>query len=154
MTGMSVRIALERPPFQDEIVPTHAAVETLSEGAADFTEGPAAGPDGRIYFSDRESRVFAYDLNDTGTVGGRHLLVDLGDLGHPDGMTVDVEGFLSVAVASRPARIAMPAVVTNVEFGRGADGNLLYVAAGSGLYSIRLARRGFRWPDRSAAASI
>lgn len=85
-------------------------------------------------------------------------------------MTVDAEGFLCVAIASghepqilvlspegqAVARIPVPAVPTNVEFGRGADRTLLYITAGAGLYRIRLTRAGFHWPNRQpgAAATI
>ena len=45
---------------QDAIVPDGAKLEKLwSEGS--FTEGPAFGPDGRIYFSDIGNRIMAYD---------------------------------------------------------------------------------------------
>jgi gluconolactonase len=133
----------------------------VSSADAGTLDGPGTGG---LPLPDGESRVLAYDLDDRGTASGRRLLVDLRSMGHPDGMTLDEEGFLYVAVASRhepqilvlspegsaAARIAMPAVPTNVEFGRGPDRNLLYVTAGSGLYRIRLARAGFRWPDRPA----
>lgn len=42
----------ERLPLQDEIVLSGSAVEMLFDGAADFTEGVAAGHDRLIYFSD------------------------------------------------------------------------------------------------------
>jgi gluconolactonase len=45
---------------ENPIVPEGAELEKLwSEGA--FTEGPAYGPDGRIYFSDIGNRILAYD---------------------------------------------------------------------------------------------
>lgn len=132
---------------------------TLYVSSADGGTLDSAGS-GDVPLPDRESRVFAYDLDAAGNAGGRRLMADTVALGHPDGMTIDQQGFLYVAVASRhapqilvlapdgiaAARIPVPAAPTNVEFGRGPDRNFLYITAGAGLYRVRLARNGFHRP--------
>ncbi len=44
----------------DPIVPDDARLEKVW-GGGEFTEGPAYGPDGRVYFSDIGNRILAYD---------------------------------------------------------------------------------------------
>lgn len=75
----------------------------------------------------------------------------------PDGITVDKEGNLYAAVRdeSDPAvwifhsngepvdAIRMPEVPSNVEFGRGAEKNILYITAGQSLYKIKTLKTGF-----------
>ncbi len=62
------------------------------------SNGPAFSPDGKTaYFADSYvRRIFRYDLDpETGAVGPRRAFVTVPDEdGFPDGMTVDVEGFL------------------------------------------------------------
>src|SRR5205807_10054447 len=45
---------------EKEFVAAGAKLEKLW-GEGEFTEGPAQGPDGRIYFSDIGNRILAYD---------------------------------------------------------------------------------------------
>jgi gluconolactonase len=105
--------------------------------------------------------IYAYPLNGSGPLGPRAVFADLADVGQPDGMTVDTAGNLYVALARprpgvvvfapdgrRLALIPMAAPVTNVEFGRGTARRLLYIAAGRGLYRIRLRAEGFRFAPR------
>jgi gluconolactonase len=113
-------------------------------------------------FPDRETRVFAYDLDGAGRPGRRRVLADYA-AGGADGMTVDTEGFLYVTVRSPDAAgiyvyapdgtlaamVPTPELPTNVEFGRDDQANLLYVTAGVGLYRIPLNRRGFHLPHQS-----
>jgi gluconolactonase len=102
--------------------------------------------------------ILAYDLNADGSARFRKQLVDLAGRGYADGLTVDRAGNiycgcgpLGVRVFSPEgeeiAAIPIPAETTNVEFGRGADKNLLYVTAGKGLYRIRLNAEGFHPAD-------
>ena len=80
-------------------------------------------------------------------------------------MTVDVDGNLYIAVRSEAApgvHIYTPQgkelayistgkeLPTNVAFGYGDDGNLLYLTSGKSLYSIRLAKKGYRLPPVKA----
>ena len=116
-------------------------------------------------FADRETRVFAYDLDGSGRPARRRIFVDYRG-GGPDGMTVDTAGFLYVTVRSPDAAgvyvyapdgtpaamIPTPELPTNVEFGRDDQANLLYVTAGRGLFRIRLNRRGFQLPSRRGTA--
>jgi gluconolactonase len=54
LVGLSLHAA------DEAIVPAGAKLEKLW-GEGEFTEGPAQGPDGRIYFSDIGNRILAYD---------------------------------------------------------------------------------------------
>lgn len=79
----------------------------------------------------------------------------------PDGITVDAEGNLYAAVRdeSDPAiwifrnngesveAIRMPEVPSNVEFGQGAEKNILYITAGQSLYKIKTRKTGFHIGD-------
>jgi gluconolactonase len=102
--------------------------------------------------------ILAYDLHEDGTARFRKQIVDLAGRGYADGLAVDRAGNvycgcgpLGVRVFSPDgeeiAAIPVPAETTNVEFGRGADKNLLYITAGKGLYRIRLSAEGFHPAD-------
>lgn len=53
-------VGVFRPIAQDRIVPPGARLEVVwADG--DFTEGPAPGPDGAIYFSDIGNRILRFD---------------------------------------------------------------------------------------------
>jgi len=107
----------------------------------------------------------AYDLSPEGTVSNRRMLIDYLPNDGGDGMTVDVDGNLYIAVRSEAApgvHIYTPQgkelayistgkeLPTNVAFGYGDDGNLLYLTSGKSLYSIRLAKKGYRLPPVKA----
>jgi gluconolactonase len=79
-----------------------------------------------------------------------------------DGMTVDVDGNLYIAVRSEAAPgvyVYSPdgkqlgyistgkELPTNVAFGYGSDGNLLYVTSGKSLYAIRMVKKGYHLPS-------
>ena len=103
-------------------------------------------PDGALlYFADSPTRridVFDYDL-DTGTVRDRRLFADLSSApGNPDGLTVDEEGRLWVAIVRGGCllcldplghveeTIALPvSFVTSCAFG-GDDLSQLYITSG------------------------
>jgi gluconolactonase len=106
------------------------------------------------------SGVHAYDLLTDGSVRYRKQLVALPVTRWGDGMTVDTDGNLYVAVSSTaPAengvyvfspegqqltKLATPEGAINLDFGRGAEARTLYVACEHGLYRIRLLRSGYR----------
>ena len=61
------------------------------------SNGPCWSPDNRIfYFTDSRAQIiWAYDFDlDSGTISNRRVLNDTKDFGHPDGATIDAEGFL------------------------------------------------------------
>jgi gluconolactonase len=104
--------------------------------------------------------LMAYDLAGDGTAKFRKTLVDYAPFDGPDGLTVDKHGNLYVAVRAenRPGIYVYSSegkeldyikteVPTNVGFGRGKDGNLLYITAGSSLYRIRLNCEGYHLPE-------
>lgn len=103
--------------------------------------------------------LMAYDLADDGTAKFRKTLVDYAPFDGPDGLVVDKQGNLYVAVRAenRPGicvyspdgkelAYIKTEVPTNVGFGRGADAKLLYITAGTSLFRIRLNREGYQLP--------
>ena len=107
--------------------------------------------------------VHAYDLLSDGSLRYRKELITFIER-WGDGMTVDEDGNLYVAISAVEAKnngiyvfspkgeqIAMlptPEGAVNVDFGRGADSNVLYVACEHGLYKIRLQHSGYRPTSR------
>jgi len=104
--------------------------------------------------------LLAYDLAADGTAKFRKVLVDYAPFDGPDGLVVDQDGNLYVAVRAenRPGICVyspegkelayIPTEVpTNVGFGRGKDANLLYITAGASLYRIRVNRSGYHLPS-------
>ena len=105
--------------------------------------------------------LMAYDLLADGTATFRKTLVDYAPYDGPDGLVVDKDGNLYVAVRAenRPGiyvyspegkelAYIKTEVPTNVGFGRGAEAKTLYITAGSSLYRIRLNREGYHLPPR------
>ena len=103
--------------------------------------------------------LMAYDLAADGTAKFRKTLVDYAPFDGPDGLVMDKQGNLYVAVRAenRPGicvyspegkelAYIKTEVPTNVGFGRGDDSKLLYITAGSSLYRIRLNREGYQLP--------
>ncbi len=103
--------------------------------------------------------LLAYDLDGDGRAKFRRVLVDYYPQDGPDGLTVDTDGNIYVAVRdlARPGiGIYSPEgeelgyisteVPTNVGFGRGRDSNLLYITAGRSVYRIRLNAEGYHLP--------
>src|SRR5215218_7554376 len=97
----------------------------------------------------------AYDLADDGTAKFRKTLVDYAPQDGPDGLVVDKNGNLYVAVrdTTRPGICVYSPegkeigyikteVPTNVGFGRGDSANVLYITAGKSLYRIKLDAEG------------
>ncbi len=105
--------------------------------------------------------LMAYDLSPDGKASFRKTLVDYSPFDGPDGLVVDKDGNLYVAVRAenRPGIYAYSPegkelayikteVPTNVGFGRGIEAKTLYITAGSSLYRIRLNREGYHLPLR------
>ncbi|MBV8617013.1 MAG: SMP-30/gluconolactonase/LRE family protein [Acetobacteraceae bacterium] len=126
-------------------------------GAHDFLEQGETSQKGLM-------GCLAYDLSPDGTVSNRREIIDWLPNDGGDGMTVDTEGNLYIAVRSEAApgvyvytpqgkQLAyIPTgkeLPTNVAFGYGDDGNVLYLASGKSLYTIRLAKRGYHLPART-----
>jgi gluconolactonase len=115
-------------------------------------------------------KVYAFPLGEDGRVNGsRKTLVDFGTENGCDGMRVDTQGNLYLAIRSlaRPGILVIdPAgkelaflptgptnqsglfedwkgIPSNVEFGVGDDGHNLYVTIDKSLYRIRVKTRGF-----------
>jgi gluconolactonase len=103
--------------------------------------------------------LFAYDLSADGTASNRRTLVDYYPEDGPDGLVVDREGNLYVAVRNekRPGIYVyspegkelgyIPTEIpTNVGFGRGEESKTLYITAGKSLYRIKLGKEGYQLP--------
>jgi len=65
-----------------------------------ITNGPAVSPDGRtLYHTDTlDKRVYAFDLRPDGSLANKRLYAEITDGGHPDGMAIDAEGHVWIAV--------------------------------------------------------
>ncbi|MCC6396948.1 MAG: SMP-30/gluconolactonase/LRE family protein [Bacteroidetes bacterium] len=114
-----------------------------------FDEGETENPPLRP----KHMAVYAYALTRSGTIASRKVLLDFGSRDGPDGMTVDPEGNLYVAVRdeTRPGVgvydpqgseigfIALPEIPSNVVFDRPPYAGRLYITAGRGLYRLRIA---------------
>jgi len=118
-------------------------------------------PENTVYHKGRMA-LLAYDLSEAGTASFREVLVDYSPQDGPDGLTVDVEGNLYVAVrdltrhgiyvytprGKELAYIPTPQVPTNVGFGRGQESNTLYITAESDLLRIKVKKKGYQLPPR------
>ncbi len=65
-----------------------------------ITNGPTASPDGRtLYHTDTLQRVvYAFDLDDDGRLERKRVFTSIEGTGYPDGMAVDEEGCVWVAL--------------------------------------------------------
>jgi gluconolactonase len=100
--------------------------------------------------------IFIYDLDENGDVSNRKLFIDYSDEYGPDGMTVDKNGNLYVALRdeSDPGiyiynpnaelidKISLSEVPSNVTFGKNEDKNCLFITAGGSLYKIKVHSEG------------
>ncbi|WP_075791584.1 SMP-30/gluconolactonase/LRE family protein [Massilia putida] len=75
------------------------SVVRMDEGYI-ITNGPAVSPDGRtLYHTDTlDKRVYAFDLAEDGSLSNKRLFAEITDGGWPDGMAVDAEGHVWIAV--------------------------------------------------------
>lgn len=89
----------ERAPTGTLYCYDRAGARPVDQGYV-ITNGPAASPDGAtLYHTDTlGKRIYAFDLAPDGTLAGKRTFVEHGGSGHPDGMAVDSDGFLWVAV--------------------------------------------------------
>jgi gluconolactonase len=106
--------------------------------------------------------LLAYDLSPEGTATFRKTLVDYAPQDGPDGMVVDAEGNLWVAVRDEAqqgvhvytpegeelAYVKTPDKPTNVAFGRGKTSKTLYITAENCLYSIQTMKEGYHLPQK------
>ena len=118
-------------------------------------------PEGTVFHKGRMA-LLAYDLFEDGSASFREVLVDYSPQDGPDGLTVDVEGNLYVAVrditrygiyvyspeGKELTYIPTPTVPTNVGFGRGTASNILYITGESNLYRIMVNKKGYQLPPR------
>jgi gluconolactonase len=103
-----------------------------------------------------QTDIIIYDLDENGKVSNKKLFIDYpGEFG-PDGMTVDKDGNLYVALrdetnpgiyiynpsAELIDKITLPEVPSNVTFGKGKDKNCLFITAGGSLYKIKVLSEG------------
>ncbi|WP_227270873.1 SMP-30/gluconolactonase/LRE family protein [Roseobacter weihaiensis] len=107
--------------------------------------------------------IWAFDINDDGSVGNRREFVSFFPQEGADGLIADVDGNLYVTsrgerkgvVVFAPdgtelAYISTGAVKpTNVGFGRGDDSNVLYITAGTNVYKVRVSKDGYQLPSPS-----
>jgi sugar lactone lactonase YvrE len=65
-----------------------------------ITNGPTVSADGRtLYHTDTlDKRVYAFDLAEDGSLSNKRLFAEITDGGWPDGMAVDAEGHVWIAV--------------------------------------------------------
>lgn len=125
-----------------------------------------------------EMKIYAFDLGDDGSVGTRRVLVDFGELKGCDGMCVDRQGnvYLAVRDASRPGVMVVdpdgrevafiptgppdqdPLTVvglpSNVVFGIGQEASRLYITVDTSLYRIGMNSRGYHVQYDEAAGGI
>ena len=114
-------------------------------------------------------KIYSFPLAADGTVGKRRTIVDFGEEKGCDGMTVDTQGniYLTIRCKRRPGvlvidpegkqvahiptgpanqtpppKSATVGLPSNVEFGRGAGANYLYITVDKSLYRIRLKVKG------------
>ena len=106
--------------------------------------------------------LLAYDLSPDGTATFREILVDYAPEHGPDGVEVDVEGNLYVAVRDATrfgicvyapdgkelGYIKTPELPTNVAFGRGESSKMLYITAGGSLLRIQVGKDGYHLPQK------
>ena len=104
--------------------------------------------------------LMAYDLSADGSARFRKTLVDYHPQDGPDGLVLDREGNLYVAVraANRPGiyvyspegkeldYVPTPDLPTNVGFGRGEESKTLYITAGGNLHRVRTIKEGYQLP--------
>jgi gluconolactonase len=101
--------------------------------------------------------VAAYDLLTDGSARFRKVLITFPDAAGPDGMELDVQGNLYVAIrdeinprvgvyspgGAALGMIPLPEVPSNVAFGRNADAKTLYITAGGSLYRTTVQNEGY-----------
>jgi gluconolactonase len=112
--------------------------------------------------------LLAFDVDTAGSVSFREVLVRYGSDQGPDGMAMDVEGNVWVAVHSSTGRtgvavyrpngeeaafIPTPEPAKNLAFGRGIARRTLYITAGQSLYRIQVLLDGYELPRPNERAN-
>lgn len=102
-----------------------------------------------------EGALFAFDLKEDGSLRFRSKLIDFGNSIAPDGLAVDAEGNLYIALGSRVAvydaygtkltEIKCPQA-TNLCFGNGQYSKTLFIAGGKSIYMVETSKEGFTYP--------
>jgi len=100
--------------------------------------------------------ILAYDLSVDGQVKFRMVLVRLPPTQQPDGIAVDTDGNLYVAMfagrtgvavydstGKEVAYVDLPEPTTNVKFGLGPSSNVLYITSANALYRLPVNRQGY-----------
>jgi gluconolactonase len=127
------------------------------ETTAKKPNGLVVSPDGEtLYVADNgpdRRALLAVDLDDDGNASNPRVLVDFGEEGGVDGMTVTTDGRIVAATSKgvavfapdgeHLALIPTPEPAANVEFG-GDDSQILYIMAGKSLYRIETNMTGHR----------
>jgi len=73
---------------------------TAADSGYIITNGPAVNPDGRtLYHTDTlDKTVYAFDLAQDGALSNKRIFVSINGGGHPDGMAVDADGHVWIAL--------------------------------------------------------
>ena len=115
-----------------------------------------------LLFHKGRMALLAYNLSPEGTATFRKTLVDYYPQDGPDGLVVDAEGNLYVAVRdqTRPGiyvyspegkeldYLRTPDLPTNVGFGRGKELKTLYITSGDKLQRVRTRKAGYHLPSQ------
>ena len=139
------------------ISPNQKRLYVTNHDRGRLVTNPETGKKVRV---DRHEEIRVYKLRENGRAKFQKVLIDFKNKAGVDGLVVDEEGNLWVAVQSktdpgiyayRPdgtekARIPTPRP-TNVGFGRGEDSNMLYITAANSLYRIRVNKHGYQLPQ-------
>ncbi len=137
-------------------------VGSLDFGANDFLPESTPTVPGAM-------QLFAYPLRADGSLGDRRVLIDFAPGSGPDGITVDRDGNLYLAVPDDDpqkqgirivssmgkdlAFIPVPESPTNVKFGRGAGMRTLFITASESVFRIEVRREGFHPGAKRASGS-
>ena len=147
-------------PFQGVYKVSPDGKITLLDKDLKAPNGIAFSPDEKILYVDDtiDMKWWAYDVQKDGTVANKRLLLDGNPLksdgpGAPDGMKVDVHGYIYSAgpggiVVITPegkeiGRFSMG--VSTANCGWGDDGSTLYITSNTNLYRIKLSTKGVGW---------
>ncbi|WP_132052666.1 SMP-30/gluconolactonase/LRE family protein [Pseudocnuella soli] len=99
-----------------------------------------------------EGAVYAFDIKEDGSLQARAKLIDFGNSIGPDGMTLDADGNLYIAIGNsvvvydakgtKLSQIKCPQA-TNLCFGSGKYSKTLFIAGGKSIYMVETNKEGF-----------
>lgn len=104
-----------------------------------------------------EGSVFAYNLMPDGSLQLKSKLIDFGSNGCPDGMAIDMEGNLYVALGDKVGVFSSDGKkifelktpqATNLCFGTGRFNKTLFITGGKSIYSIETLKEGYNVIER------